>query len=328
MHAPSLVDVASALVSLVAALAVPPNDAPPEPRSGHAIVYDSTRKTVLLVNGDHATEKGQPGRLQSWDGRAWKTLDAAAPTPRTLSAVAFDSRRGRLVIQGGLGVGDDLPGDTLEWGGAASTTPASKWHRIEDAPSGGPGVRNHHAMAFDAARGVAVLFGGQDRDIRMLGDTWEWNGKTWKRVATTGPAARVHHALVYDSARKKTLLFGGSDTSRSYGDFWEWDGAAWKEISAPRAPSPRTACRMAFDEEKGEVVLFGGFRADPGPFIWDGANWRREPSGPTARSHHAMTYDAARGRIVLFGGYVGETNAADTWERDHEGTWTRVDPPK
>ena len=38
-------------------------------------------------------------------------------------------------------------------------------------------------MAYDAARGVTVLFGGYD-GANYLGDTWEWNGTSWTQVGT------------------------------------------------------------------------------------------------------------------------------------------------
>jgi hypothetical protein len=34
-------------------------------------------------------------------------------------------------------------------------------------------------MTYDTARGVTVLFGGND-GIRNLGDTWEWDGSSWE----------------------------------------------------------------------------------------------------------------------------------------------------
>jgi hypothetical protein len=44
-------------------------------------------------------------------------------------------------------------------------------------------------MAYDEKRGVSVLFGGSNSGIRS-GETWEWNGRVWTRVATTGPTPR------------------------------------------------------------------------------------------------------------------------------------------
>ena len=46
-----------------------------------------------------------------------------------------------------------------------------------------------------------VLFGGQDREISLVGDTWTWDGTTWTQVATTGPSPRVHFDMVYDNLR-------------------------------------------------------------------------------------------------------------------------------
>src|SRR5262245_56732341 len=69
--------------------------------------------------------------------------------------------------------------------------------------------RNGHAMAYDSARGVTVLFGGDLSYYNLTGETWEWDGDTWTLRATSGPTARVAHAMAYDSARGVTVLFGG-----------------------------------------------------------------------------------------------------------------------
>lgn len=36
-------------------------------------------------------------------------------------------------------------------------------------------------MAFDANRGVLVMFGGDSNTNGSLGDTWEWDGSRWTR---------------------------------------------------------------------------------------------------------------------------------------------------
>ena len=36
-----------------------------------------------------------------------------------------------------------------------------------------------HALAFDAARGRTVLFGGGNGAGATFDDTWEWDGSTW-----------------------------------------------------------------------------------------------------------------------------------------------------
>lgn len=75
-------------------------------------------------------------------------------------------------------------------------------------------------MAFDSARGVAVLFGGSSR-IGYLGETWEWNGVDWTLRPVTDPSPRDNHAMAYDSARGRVILYGGYAGGTSYSDTWE-----------------------------------------------------------------------------------------------------------
>ena len=50
---------------------------------------------------------------------------------------------------------------------------------MERFPATSPSARGGSAMAYDAARGRVVLFGGADVDGTPLGDTWTWDGTTW-----------------------------------------------------------------------------------------------------------------------------------------------------
>src|SRR2546430_14962699 len=54
------------------------------------------------------------------------------------------------------------------------------------------------AMAYDAARGVTVLFGGH------TGATWEWDGTLWTYRPETGPTANSA-AMAFDMARSVTV---------------------------------------------------------------------------------------------------------------------------
>ena len=80
-----------------------------------------------------------------------------------------------------------------------------------------------HAMAYDSARGVTVLFDGDSYDgiYHLSGDSWEWNETTgiWTQRSSTGPSPRLGHAMAYDSARYVTVFFGGNDGGLLKGDF-------------------------------------------------------------------------------------------------------------
>ena len=89
-------------------------------------------------------------------------------------------------------------------------------------------------MAYDAARGVIVLFGGG----RRTAETWTWDGTAWTQHMVSGPSGRDTHAMAYDARRGRVVLYGGGGTRSEgappYGylsDVWEWDGARWTRAS-------------------------------------------------------------------------------------------------
>jgi hypothetical protein len=239
----------------------------------------------------------------------------ASPPPRDAHATAFDTARNRLVLFGGAneaGVVDFA--DTWEWNGTS-------W--IERAPAASPTPRYGHAMAYDAARGRVVLFGGYDfLQGLLLSDTWEWDGTNWIEAApATTPPGRFGHGMVYDSARQRIVMFGGVGDGVELGDTWEWDGTNWIEATPATAPPAREYGALAYDGARGRTVLFGGYDGTTyfaDTWEWDGNDWvERTPAmQPPGRTWHMLTFDAARGRTVLFGGYDGNIPYADTWEWD------------
>jgi hypothetical protein len=80
----------------------------------------------------------------------------------------YDSRRGVTALFGGFSNPDGYTNlylnDMWEWDGTDWT---------EQSPVNKPEPRWRHAMAYDSARGVTVLFGGQDEN-KQYGDTWEY----------------------------------------------------------------------------------------------------------------------------------------------------------
>jgi hypothetical protein len=99
------------------------------------------------------------------------------------------------------------------------------------------------------------------------------------------------------------------------------------------APSSRYGVGVAYDEARGELVVFGGVpdagAGPPGPamaetWTWAAGRWTlRHPTvAPSPRRDSLMTYDGARGVVVLFGGRrqtgAGPEQAGltDTWTWD------------
>jgi hypothetical protein len=88
---------------------------------------------------------------------------------------------------------------------------------------------------------------------------------------------------------------------------------------------------MAFDQNLGRVVLFGGSSGGAtrnDTWWWDGSDWQPifTAVAPSPRHAHAMAYDGARGRLVLFGGYSAtQQSLGDVHEWDG-GQWFALQP--
>jgi len=157
-----------------------------------------------------------------------------------------------------------------------------------------PPARRGGMLAFDSARGAAVLFGGEDLGGRMLDDTWTWDGRHWNaRSPKHHPSARNGAVGVYDSARQVVWLFAGFSARSSDGrptlhhDVWKWDGSDWTNLTPSSSP----------------LVLSYG---EAYPLVVKGASW----NGP------AITFDGASNNVVVVGLFT-DPNALEVFE-----TWT------
>ena len=191
----------------------------------------------------------------------------------------------------------------------------------------GPVARRGAAMAYDSARGVTVMFGGNPGTGTFLGDTWEWDGKVWAQVSDMGPIARAYAGMAFAADEKACVLFGGQPTSGGgLGDTWRWDGTAWTQI-LDSGPTARALHGMAYDSARARVVVFGGLSGSGLGDTWEfhGTAWtEQKATGPVARSGMSMAFDDAGKRVVLFGGADGTGKPlGDTWTWDGQ-KWAQI----
>lgn len=253
----------------------------------------------------------------------WTQRANFGPSPRSSSAMAYDSLRRRTILFGGFA---NAPvGDTWEWDG-------SFWTQMQDI---GPAARFSCAMDYDSSSQQPVLFGGAvlttgGDAVETFGDTWHWDGADWTQVSESGPTARFNHAVAFDSARNRLVLFGGQSAfvgtagATIFSDTWEFDGSNWTQ-QEDRGPAPRFGHVMAYDGI-GRVLLFGGENASQAfgdTWAWNGQEWVQVAEfGPSAREFAAMAAGGG-GTLVVYGGQTYDQQVlADTWE--FEGTlWTQ-----
>jgi hypothetical protein len=254
-------------------------------------------------------------------GLNWtRQAPASSPPARADAAIAYDAATGTVVLFGGYtrtASGTVTFGDTWTWDGLTWT---------KRAPATSPPARSGASMAYDAATGTVVLFGGGGANS-SLSDTWTWNGSTWtQQHPAAHPGGLIQAAMAYDAATRNVVLFGGATSRGRSGLTWTWDGSTWTKQAPASHPSARYDAPIAYDAATSNIVLFGGVdgRAIAGDtWTWDGTTWTMQAPAVRSpnRSAASMAYDAATRNVVLFGGANNSTGALDsTWTWDGS-TW-------
>ena len=179
----------------------------PGPRYVHGMAYDAARHVTVMFGG--LTDAGDPsdGGTWEWDGVVWNKVADTGPTARQGAGMCFDRERGVTVMFGGQeGASSLVLSDTWEWTGRVwvQRTPATNV----------PTSRSYHAITFDEAHRVTILYGGYDPSVgQPYEDTWVWDGHDWTPRNIAGPGPRTGHALAFDAARGKAVLYAGNTFS-------------------------------------------------------------------------------------------------------------------
>lgn len=145
----------------------------PPPMLGAAMAFDSERQVMVLFGGvDTAGHKY--GDTWEWNGASWTKVATAGPAARFGAGIAYDAVRHETILFGGTDSSNTKLNDTWRWDGR-------RWQGAEVGLA--PVPRSEGYLAYDSARGIIVMFGGEGAvNFPSLGDTWEWNGVRWKSV--------------------------------------------------------------------------------------------------------------------------------------------------
>ena len=283
------------------------------------------RRTTHVVAAAGLVIASAASQTSDWT----QVTTANSPNVDHSHAMVYDAARDRVVMLGGFSAVSGLPNVTWEYDGV-------DWSQNTTASS--PIARLGQAMVYDSARGKVVMFGGHPVGSSMpVNDTWEYDGSNWTQVTTSGsPIARRNHAMVYDSVRGKVVMFGGDRVSVFPGgsspnpinDTWEYDGVNWALITTTTSPASRFWHAMAYDNARGQVVMFGGLNSvgwSSDTWEYDGVNWTQitTANAPAGRYQHAMEFDSVRGKVVLHGGFDASNELGDTWRYDGV-SWTQI----
>ena len=285
-------------------------------------------KGELCDDGNHLQHDGCDSRCQL-EQPIWTSVPPAGPGPLNGIAIAFDLKRARAVMFGGVApTTGEVQGATWEL--------RSGWVAVPTVLA--PSPRANYGIAYDAPRSRVVLFGG-DGPTGQDDDTWEWDGAAWiPHITVMGPSARTRPAMVYEQRRKRTLLYGGvfsagvAAPQDALQDMWEWDGTVWTQLAATNPPGLRAGAAIAYDPERDVVVLFGGDRTNTetweyGPDkVTNEYSWRLvATTGPGPRENARMVYDPGEHLMLMFGGIDANKNLLQEMWAWNGGAWTPAD---
>jgi hypothetical protein len=247
----------------------------PSPRAQASLAYDAARQRVVLFGGESGVFPNVTVHRDTWewDGTAWTQRATTGPTTRVHQAMAFDRARGRVVLFGGFDISAQQElRDIWEWDGA-------QWSQ-----SSVSGAVNTIALgvAHDEKASATYLYsipqtGGAPSASR-------WNGTALTPAAAVSPPCPPIHRQFASlgSAPGGFLLYvhacsptGNPIVPQS----WRFDGATWTQVAGTQPPL-RYNSAMAYDRDRGRVVLYGGEVAAGAPDLadtweFDGTSWTR-----------------------------------------------------
>jgi Galactose oxidase, central domain len=243
-----------------------PSSAPPV-RADAAFVYDSVDGNCYLFGGWTQFSNGTYVRYDDmWSfslvlDRWTELFPSASPSPRSDSAVAFDPVDDRITLVGGFS-GSKYLGD--EW----SYSPRQDTWTPLGATGTVPSPRADGRMVYDPAKGMMILFGGNDYSgpnltFHHLDDTWSLSlaSGSWTEIpAPRSPPARDYAIQAFDTRHDWVLLTAGFGNGTILNDLWVFsptNGTWWPvELSAP--PPARYAGVGGYDALNGTLIVSGG----------------------------------------------------------------------
>ncbi len=307
------------------------------------LTFDPVAAKLVLIAGYY-----QARELWEINTADWSVTNRSVPTTngpfqRQYPSIAFDTKRGKLMVFGGYGSDGLYKQDIWEWSGVDGQL----FNRttVDTKPVG----RYQAGMVYDSKRDQLLLWGGAGTGV--TNDVWSWAPmtRTWTMLSVTGAQPNVQNGqnMFYDATRDRVVLW------LNYYTIWEFNPGtnAWLQrlntpTGIPTGYTQRGNYEITYDTDRSKMLFIAGYGYvatvgnvyDAAVWEWDaitGAFTERAQAAaaviPTGRYQHGVTYDPSRRVVVMFAGYGQTTGATgplnDSWEWDPiSGAWNETTP--
>jgi hypothetical protein len=165
-------------------------------------------------------------------------------------------------------------------------------------------------LAFDEEIGAVVLFGGITGDDESLGDTWLFDGNSWRSVPGPAPSPRRYAAFAYDPDLKGCVLHGGSEDDRGrrgFRDTWLFREHIWTCMASGFDTDTRDDHGMAYHRTARRLVMLEGITGERGILVRGIDGWESAALSSLHPRHQCspLAWDDRLNGLVLHGGESG-----------------------
>jgi len=233
-----------------------------------AMAYDPVRKSLILFSGESGTDDqtGQPALLaDTWEWnsttRKWSQLaPTSSPGPQDGAAMVTDLGRGKVLL-----LTEDASNTVWEWDGSKAN-----WTNRTPVPGTvtPPNAPWTQLLTFDEGRQKMFFFQGQSSwpvppatactgsgiPSRPAGLSRQWRLRRFRHLPSPGDRLRQPRRRQVVATNATTTTTGSTTSIKT----WELDSknATWYRRDLSTGPTSVTSAAMAFDSQRGVMVLF------------------------------------------------------------------------
>lgn len=223
----------------------------PSARAFPGLAYDRDRDRVLLFGGVNYAEDGKTLQTltDTWeyDGDQWAQVDDGGPEV-TKPLLVFDAARHETLM---LGTGTDDKPAMYRW-----NSETAAWVSI--TPALLPPCVNEAQFVYQVHNARPLVAGGLCAGL--LDETYEWDGATWVKIATTPVARPVNSAMGYDTATQRVVRYGGYPTFQATPESVTsvYKTGVWRDIFSTSNPRARSMPLFRRDPVRDVIWMLGG----------------------------------------------------------------------